>query len=652
MRERPVARRQYNRTPTTTKIPFSSSFSSPRIHSLASNSSTMASRSTASTSQTAPLNPTTNAQPLAEHSPLLASYDHWMLTLLDTIDRLKNMRIVKEPIQLPKIVVVGAQSSGKSSVLDSLAGGIGLSGKEAICTSVPVFIRLERNHLGVDSQFSVVVKEGPIPIEEADVAEMIFLAGLGVQDLSLVVKKAGVPDLTMVDFPGIGKDGVDGYWLRKKIMEQISQEESIILCAVSANKDFLESEAFRMCRDVDPGMERSILVVTKVDMTPDDLLRVAIAGIADIADLTYVLVRNSIGDETYAQGTEKERTLFENCDMLSGIHESNKGIQSLAQKVVRIQGAIITKSIQNILQQIHETISINMPNLNRPPQNAMRRALGLTKASLRKIIIEKKSIRSPYENQMKNWFARSTCQCQDKLKSKCDEIGNEKNFLDQEIEMLNEADTKKSSLKFSRVDYAFIKILDKKLDDIFSLLVDFVSGYLYGVTYAVKYVLSMHTADPHLLFTAKQAAENMIARMKEQTVAHLREAVEIERAVHITLNDAYQRIWDGYSAEKRDFLQKLNDNSQPGWVNCDRIGLVKVGHLRANTDEAELVFYLRWRIMSHWSVVRGRLVDNVTVDMVSSVKKLVEWEMECEILNKVLTEVNAASSSVSGDLSG
>ncbi|CAH8384376.1 unnamed protein product [Eruca vesicaria subsp. sativa] len=77
-------------------------------------------------------------------APIISSYNNHIRPFLDIVDRLRNLNVMKEGIQLPTIVVVGDQSSGKSSVLESLAG-ISLPRGQGICTRAPLVMKLKRS---------------------------------------------------------------------------------------------------------------------------------------------------------------------------------------------------------------------------------------------------------------------------------------------------------------------------------------------------------------------------------------------------------------------------------------------------------------------------------------------------------------------------
>ncbi|KAL9310169.1 Dynamin-related protein 4C [Arabidopsis thaliana] len=274
---------------------------------------------------------------------------------------------MREGIHLPTIVVVGDQSSGKSSVLESLAG-ISLPRGQGICTRVPLVMRLQRSS-SPEPEIWLEYSDKVVPTDEEHIAEAIRAAtdviagsGKGVSDapLTLHVKKAGVPDLTMVDLPGITRVPVNGQpgniyeQISRMIMKYIEPQESIILNVLSATVDFTTCESIRMSRQVDKTGERTLAVVTKADMAPEGLLQKVTADDVSIG-LGYICVRNRIGEETYEEARVQEDLLFRTHPLLSLIDGDIVGIPVLAQKQ-----AFDMKHLVNI--QLHEEIVAELVN--------------------------------------------------------------------------------------------------------------------------------------------------------------------------------------------------------------------------------------------------------------------------------------------------
>ncbi|QCD84517.1 interferon-induced GTP-binding protein Mx1 [Vigna unguiculata] len=294
-------------------------------------------------------------QALAIVAPIVSSYNEKIRPVLDAMENLRRLNIAKEGIQLPSIVVVGDQSSGKSSVLESLAG-ISLPRGQGICTRVPLIMRLQ-NHPLPTPELQLEYHGKIIMTDEENVSQAINGAteelaghgkGISNNPLTLVVKKNGVPDLTMVDLPGITRVPVHGQpeniydQIKDIIMEYIKPEESIILNVLSASVDFTTCESIRMSQSVDKTGLRTLAVVTKADKSPEGLLEKVTADDVNIG-LGYVCVRNRIGDESYEDARIEEQRLFDSHKLLSKIDKSIVGIPVLAQKLVQVQAMSISK---------------------------------------------------------------------------------------------------------------------------------------------------------------------------------------------------------------------------------------------------------------------------------------------------------------------
>lgn len=272
----------------------------------------------------------------------MSSYNERIRPVLDAMENLRRLNITKEGIQFPSIVVVGDQSSGKSSVLESLAG-ISLPRGQGICTRVPLVMRLQ-NHPLPTPELVLEFNGKTISTDEANVSQAINAAteelaghgkGISNNPLTLLVKKNGVPDLSMVDLPGITRVPVHGQpeniydQIKDMIMEYIKPEESIILNVLSASVDFTTCESIRMSQSVDKAGLRTLAVVTKADKSPEGLLEKVNADEVSIG-LGYVCVRNRIGDESYEDARVKEQRLFEFHPLLSKIDKSIVGVPVLA----------------------------------------------------------------------------------------------------------------------------------------------------------------------------------------------------------------------------------------------------------------------------------------------------------------------------------
>ncbi|XP_060850884.1 dynamin-1-like protein [Rhopalosiphum padi] len=196
----------------------------------------------------------------------------------------------RQKVDIPQIVVVGSQSSGKSSVLESLVGKSFLPRGTGIVTRAPLVLHLinpTEFEIGDDNtkklkdyatflhkpnvcftDFDKVRREIEIRTEDLTKGQK------NITDVPIVLNiySKQLYNLSFVDLPGLTKVPVGGQpkdieqKIRELVLNFIKNPNSIILAVVTANTDPATSESLHIAKSVDPDGDRTIAVVTKIDI--------------------------------------------------------------------------------------------------------------------------------------------------------------------------------------------------------------------------------------------------------------------------------------------------------------------------------------------------------------------------------------------------
>ncbi|XP_029285121.1 dynamin 3a isoform X2 [Cottoperca gobio] len=181
-------------------------------------------------------------------------------------------------LHLPQIAVVGGQSAGKSSVLESFVGRDFLPRGSGIVTRRPLILQLLSANTEYGEFFHCKGKKFTDFDEickeiEAETCRLTGSnKGISPVPINLRIYSPNVLNLTLVDLPGITKVPVGDqpadieYQIRDMIMQFICKENCLILAVTPANTDLANSDALKLAKDVDPQGQRTIGVITKLDL--------------------------------------------------------------------------------------------------------------------------------------------------------------------------------------------------------------------------------------------------------------------------------------------------------------------------------------------------------------------------------------------------
>ncbi|KAJ4958842.1 hypothetical protein NE237_025953 [Protea cynaroides] len=182
---------------------------------------------------------------------------------------------------LPSVAVVGGQSSGKSSVLESIVGRDFLPRGSGIVTRRPLVLQLQKIDEGQTeyaeflhlpkrrfTDFGVVRRE----IEEETNRVTGRTKQISPIPIHLSIYSPNVVNLTLVDLPGLTKVAVEGQPdsivqdIENMVRSYVEKPNCIILAISPANQDIATSDAIKLSREVDPTGERTFGVLTKLDL--------------------------------------------------------------------------------------------------------------------------------------------------------------------------------------------------------------------------------------------------------------------------------------------------------------------------------------------------------------------------------------------------
>ncbi|CAG98368.1 dynamin-related GTPase DNM1 [Kluyveromyces lactis] len=249
--------------------------------------------------------------------------------LIPTVNKLQDVMYDAgiDSLDLPVLAVIGSQSSGKSSILETLVGRDFLPRGTGIVTRRPLVLQLNNidpnsplvyNYDNSSSTSLEQVNDEPDARTEKEMTledhlrknsnykpeiknewgEFLHIPGRRFYDFSeirreienetarIAGKEKGISripinlkiysphvlNLTLVDLPGITKVPIGEQppdierQIENLILEYVAKPNCIILAISPANVDLVNSESLKLAREIDPHGKRTIGVITKLDL--------------------------------------------------------------------------------------------------------------------------------------------------------------------------------------------------------------------------------------------------------------------------------------------------------------------------------------------------------------------------------------------------
>uniref|UniRef100_A0A914C911 Dynamin-type G domain-containing protein n=1 Tax=Acrobeloides nanus TaxID=290746 RepID=A0A914C911_9BILA len=300
-----------------------------------------------------------------------------LIPVINNVQDVFNKVGVPREIQFPRFVVVGAQSVGKSSVLEGIVRKEFLPRGQGIVTRTPLELRLIHTPKDAPQRLAKNIQDDWVEFEHKDKIftdfnevqqeikdRTVALAGsnknITDEPIKLTIYSERVVNLTLVDLPGLTKNKVGDQpddiksRIEQLVLSYITEKNTLILAVSQATNDLANSEAIEIAMrpSVDPTCERTLVVLTQLDlMNPGTDARAILQGKVIPMKLGIIGVKNR---------TQKD--IDEGKSLAKCIEEEKFWFQTHYSELAEVNGVpYLTKRLNELLMK---HVNDCLPKLN------------------------------------------------------------------------------------------------------------------------------------------------------------------------------------------------------------------------------------------------------------------------------------------------
>ncbi|KAM0029000.1 putative dynamin stalk domain, GTPase effector domain, Dynamin superfamily [Helianthus debilis subsp. tardiflorus] len=260
--------------------------------------------------------------------------------------------------------------------------------------------------------------------------------------------------------------------------------------------------------------------------------------------------------------------------------------------------------------------------------------VGSLKETLKKILIQGEF--DEYENDNEMHCDARLAEMVDKLsKDLQSSVNFSENFLVEEMQVLEEANGIRLPNFLPRS--VFLSLLRRKVNAISDLHVSFVNKvWDYLEIVCARVLIDRCGNYPQMLPSMKKATQHVMAKLKAMFVERVVEMIEMEKMTDYTCDPdfitSYNKLMNYHGEFSLNLLHSYTSDS----INVEGYGSFNIGHLcEVSENTRNQAFDLKMRMAAYWNIVLKRMVDCLALQVRYFMQKMVNKEMEMEIVNEV-----------------